>query len=75
MILEVVRMNLRRFGIASVFVLSALMLPIRPASAQGGNQLMNQPAPNFTLPTLSGGRGSLSELRGKVVLVNFFASW
>lgn len=33
------------------------------------------PAPDFTLPTLSGGPIRLSELRGKVVLLNFWATW
>jgi thiol-disulfide isomerase/thioredoxin/Cu/Ag efflux protein CusF len=33
------------------------------------------PAPDFTLPTLSGAPIRLSELRGKVVLLNFWATW
>lgn len=33
------------------------------------------PAPDFTLPTLSGAPIHLSALRGKVVLVNFWATW
>ncbi len=32
-------------------------------------------APDFTLPTPGGGRVRLSEQRGKVVLVNFWATW
>lgn len=32
-------------------------------------------APEFTLPTLSGASVRLSDLRGKVVLVNFWATW
>jgi peroxiredoxin len=32
------------------------------------------PAPNFTLPTLSGGPIRLSDLRGKVVLLNFWVT-
>ncbi len=34
-----------------------------------------QRAPDFSLPTLAGGRMSLSSLRGKVVLVDFWAQW
>jgi peroxiredoxin len=34
-----------------------------------------QPAPPFTLNTLAGQSVSLSDLRGKKVLVNFWASW
>jgi thiol-disulfide isomerase/thioredoxin len=40
--------------------------PPRPASF---------PAPDFTLPTLSGAPIRLAELRGKVVLLNFWATW
>lgn len=33
------------------------------------------PAPDFTLDTLDGKKVTLSELRGKVVVVNFWATW
>lgn len=33
------------------------------------------PAPNFTITTYDGQEMSLSDLRGKVVVVNFWASW
>jgi len=32
-------------------------------------------APDFTLRELGGGKISLKELRGKIILLNFFASW
>ena len=32
-------------------------------------------APNLTLKELGGGKISLSELRGKIILLNFFATW
>lgn len=34
-----------------------------------------QPAPAFTLPTLEGEQFKLSDYKGKVVMVNFWASW
>lgn len=34
-----------------------------------------EPAPDFTLETLDGGEMTLSELRGKPVLVDFWATW
>lgn len=37
--------------------------------------LIGKPAPDFTLELLDGGRLGLSELRGRPVLVNFWASW
>lgn len=37
--------------------------------------LVGQPAPDFTLPLVGGGEVTLSELRGKVVLLNFWATW
>ncbi len=33
------------------------------------------PAPDFTLPTLDGSKITLSEFRGKAVLLNFWATW
>jgi peroxiredoxin len=34
-----------------------------------------QPAPDFTLPALGGGEISLADYRGKIVVLNFWASW
>ena len=32
-------------------------------------------APDFTLQEIGGGKISLKELRGKIILLNFFATW
>lgn len=36
---------------------------------------LHQPAPNFTLPKVNGGKVNLKELKGKAVVVNFWGSW
>jgi cytochrome c biogenesis protein CcmG, thiol:disulfide interchange protein DsbE len=37
--------------------------------------VVNAPAPDFSLPDLTGGHLELSSYRGKVVLLNFWATW
>ena len=44
------------------------------ASAQMPNRV-GMYAPDFTLATLNGGSLTLSDFRGKAVLINFWASW
>jgi cytochrome c biogenesis protein CcmG/thiol:disulfide interchange protein DsbE len=43
--------------------------------ARGEAQLASGPAPDFTLTSFDGQKIRLSELRGKVVIVNIWASW
>lgn len=45
---------------------------MRPESA-GAKE--HRPAPNFTLPLIDGGQLQLSSFRGKVVLLDFWATW
>ncbi|HWC98950.1 MAG TPA: TlpA disulfide reductase family protein [Candidatus Sulfopaludibacter sp.] len=46
-----------------------------PIPGQTGSSLLNQAAPDFELKTLDGDKIHLSELRGKPVLLSFWASW
>ena len=59
------------------FVFFSLALAATSASTtqSGPKGLESQPAPDFALTTLSGEQVKLSSLRGKVVLVNFWATW
>jgi cytochrome c biogenesis protein CcmG/thiol:disulfide interchange protein DsbE len=51
--------------------------PAEPVTGPGigGHPLYGQPAPEIDLATLDGGRMTLSELRGRPVLINFWATW
>lgn len=72
-----------RDGIALAAVLVMLVAaglamwgPGHGASAQQtGRPLSGQPAPDFTLDLLDGSTIRLSDLRGNVVVVNFWATW
>jgi len=44
-------------------------------SLESGAPIRGQPAPNFALQDLDGHRVELNSLRGKVVVVNFWATW
>ena len=61
----------------NICFLAALLLAVPLALAAGGlNALgIGQPAPALTLPTASGETITLDQLRGKVVYVDFWASW
>jgi len=55
---------------------SLFTTPAAPIGAGGGPALAaGAPAPDFKLKTLDGGEASLSEFRGRPVLINFWASW
>ena len=52
---------------------SGLVVLAAPLAAQA--PAPGEPAPDIRLPTLAGGEISLAALRGRPVLVNFWASW
>ena len=61
-------------AIGAIVTLAFLPQQDRQQSAVG-SLVVGKPAPDFTLPTLDGTEVSLSQLRGKPVLINFWASW
>ncbi len=54
--------------VAMLALASVLMLPVQAEDLAG-------PAPNFTLTSRDGQTVSLSELKGQVVMINFWATW
>jgi cytochrome oxidase Cu insertion factor (SCO1/SenC/PrrC family) len=72
----------RRFMVLAIVFLFMLLLPsnARVANAQfseAGVQKLRVAvdAPDFTLKEIGGGKITLKDLRGKIVLLNFFATW
>lgn len=71
---EVLPMFLRTLAVALVAMCSFLASQTTPQPAQAGPQL-GQPAPDFTLPDSTGSPIKLSAYKGKVVLLDFWATW
>lgn len=66
------------YGVALAAVAFAVVLASRFGTDPGlvDSPLLNEPAPSFDLAPLEGGESvSLEQLRGDIVVVNFFASW
>jgi peroxiredoxin len=73
-------MNKRLVLILALAAAAAIYLVVRrPAAAGGGASFTNiashPEAPQFALPLLDGGTLRLANLRGKVVLLDFWATW
>lgn len=55
--------------------LGALIERPRQAIANAGNALTGEPAPEFVLATADGGAVALRDLRNRVVVLDFWATW
>jgi cytochrome c biogenesis protein CcmG/thiol:disulfide interchange protein DsbE len=66
-----------RCGVASqqVSVLLVLMLALTMGAVGQNRSLLNKPAPAITQTSLDNQRIDLGALRGRVVLLNFWATW
>ena len=62
-----------RFKTIKALMLAGLITLIPAGLAQSST--VSGPAPNFTLKSLQGKNLKLSEMRGEVLLINFWASW
>jgi cytochrome c biogenesis protein CcmG/thiol:disulfide interchange protein DsbE len=67
------------YGLILILGLSWIWLSASPANATTSGKIPAPQAgflaPNFTAQTLDGQTVTLADLRGKVILVNFWASW
>jgi peroxiredoxin len=61
--------------VAFVNVFLAILLTGCAAAFDPSSSLVQKPAPDFSLETLDGQKLSLSQLKGKVVMLDFFATW
>ncbi len=71
---------MKRLTMLTILVLIFLLWKIPLATAQFSEAGVEKfrvavEAPDFTLKELGGGKVSLNELKGKVVLLNFFAPY
>jgi peroxiredoxin len=64
-----------KFGAILLIVGGAAFGFISLQESKGRGLETGKPVPDFQLPALSGGPGGLAALRGRVVLVNFWATW
>ena len=53
----------------------ALMVPFAPPALAGNDLVIGQPAPAIALTTLDGRHIATRDLRGKVVILTFWATW
>jgi len=59
---------MRHAMLAAILAISTVLTPVARAASPA-------PAPDFTLPARDGGNVRLSDLRGQVVMINFWATW
>jgi cytochrome c biogenesis protein CcmG, thiol:disulfide interchange protein DsbE len=73
--LEQSRPHWGRFIAWGALLVLLVVIALSMARNQQGPVRLGQRVPNFTLTSFQGEKYSLADLKGKVVLVNFWASW
>jgi cytochrome c biogenesis protein CcmG/thiol:disulfide interchange protein DsbE len=63
------------FGIIAVFIIVLLVVLAIAVRTRGAPPLASGSAPDFTVTTFDGETYSLADLKGKPVVLNFWASW
>lgn len=68
-----------RYWVRRLLLLSLLILVgvaiYQVSTDTGGKPVAGEQAPDFTLTTLDGKQKSLSDLKGKAVMINFWGTW
>jgi len=67
-------LNFKNIAFA-LLISSLLLLQGCSEEAPTADGITNQPAPDFSMELFDGNNFRLSEQKGKVVMINFFASW
>jgi cytochrome c biogenesis protein CcmG/thiol:disulfide interchange protein DsbE len=62
-------------GLAAGFVLLALGWAVLSPQKAAGSPLLGRPAPNLVVRTFEGDQISLDGMRGRPLVINFWASW
>lgn len=70
------RLALLAIGLAGVALVALLLYGLGQRGGPFGIvSVVRRPAPDFTMPLFGGGEVRLADLRGRPVLLNFWASW
>jgi thiol-disulfide isomerase/thioredoxin len=64
-----------RRGLLALSLAALLPLSLAPSDPAVAKVAQNAPAPNFTLNARGGQKLSLSQFKGQVVMINFWATW
>jgi cytochrome c biogenesis protein CcmG, thiol:disulfide interchange protein DsbE len=62
-------------GLVFVLIIGLILLFAFGLRARGETQISSGPAPDFAITSFEGQTLKLSELRGKVIVINIWASW